>query len=242
MRKKSRMTYEHQKRVAAWVRANLVKNNNMSIAELARRLKLAGVSGMEPTKISHSLGLRRRFTALEIEKMEIIFGAEFRASDNAGAELAFLNKSLVTVSFGETIAIGYRTHSMHSTAQRTEIPPVLLPRYATTPQEAWPVEGDCCDLYATDGMIVFVVDYWKFRPSLQIGDKIVVKRYHPLLVASGDKSQSENSLRLVAMEDGQLILKSLSTNKNIVDILYDPDDKSIEIIKLVIGKAGYERY
>ena len=127
-------------------------------------------------------------------------------------------------------------------AQATAIPPVNTLPYADLEQEAWPVEDDFADLYAVAGMSVLVVDFAAAGIVPRHGHKVVGRRYHPIRAARGDLSHAENFIRLVVEADGKIILKSMSSNPAVQDIAYNPDDKSVEILKLIIGRHSYEQY
>jgi hypothetical protein len=231
------MSTEHHKRVIAWIEKHRVRLG-MNKAELARRI------GLEPSKLGHSMGKKaRKITAVELERLAEVFGERFGMdATNKADRVAQTHKSINTVSLGEKIAYGFVGHSIMVRAKKIEIPPVLNPRYLSDPQEAMPVEDDSADLYAEAGTFVIVVDYWRFRPRPQVGDKVVIKRYHPVLFRAGDMSQSENSIRLIEKNEKGFVLRSLSSNSVMKDIDYDPSDKSTVITKLIIGRQSYENY
>jgi hypothetical protein len=233
---RKRMTKEHHRRVVAWIRSNLARQR-MTVAELSRRI------GIEQSKILHGLGkAERRFPASEIEKMEKVFKNSFsNATTEMLNKVAIVGKSEASyMLLGQRISLGFS--DMKQAKTKVEIPTVRLDRYLDARQEAWPIEDDSCDKYLTKGMYAVTVPYFEFRPAAQVGDKVVVKRYHPILFANGDVTQSENTIRLITRESGKIVLKSLSTNVAVKDIPYNPDDKSVEIVKLVIGAQFYEAY
>lgn len=237
LRTNRRMTAEHHDRVVAWVEANL-KRLGMSRAELSRR------SGIEASKIGHSLGkARRNFRSYEIEKMGEIFNNTFSGlKPNKLERVANFRKSESVVMLGQKIGLGFAEMSTRHIA--TKIPAAKLPKYIDTPQEAWPIEDDSADIEAPKGAFAIVVDYFDFRPALQIDDKVVITRYHPILFRAGDLSQAENTVRIVARDEdtGAIIFKSLSRNPAVKNIVYNPEDKSIQVAKLIIGWQKYEAY
>lgn len=230
------MTQDYQNRVRDWARANL-KRLRMSQAELARRI------GMKDSSyLNHSMRGKRNFKPLEIASMEKIFEQQFPKSKAEQFEVAQERKSARTVALGEIIASGFREKIMVTGAQHTEIPVVTKPRYIDMPQEAWLIIDDSADLWLGPGVYLIVVDYFAARPSIQIGDKIVVKRHHPILAGQGDFDTAQNTAREIAEDDRGIVLKSLSSNPNIRDIVYDPDDKTVIIHKLIIGFQSHIDY
>ena len=232
-----RMVLEYHERLAAWVKANMHKKR-MSQTKLAREL------GIDQSAVSRALRLEGRagFNAHEVEKLEKLFGERFGDDPSENVmQVAITNKSASHLVLDERISLGFS--EMHAIQADVEIPPIRSPRYLNTPQKAMPIEDNSADAYAPKGAYAVVVDYFAFRLSPQVGDKVVVKRYHPILFRAGDISQSENTVRIVARgEDGRIILKACSSNPAIKDLDYNQNDKSVAISKLIIGWQMYEAY
>jgi hypothetical protein len=231
------MTREYQEQIRRWVRENL-NRLGWSQAELSRRLNKRDAS-----YIGHSMTGARNFKAQEVSEMEKLFG-------NTPSKVAATNflvekqaKSISLICLGEIITSGFREASvMELRAQHIEIPTLDIPGYDDLPKEAWLVDGDAADLYVQSGNFVVVVDYFSARAQVTKKDKVVIKRFHPLRFSMGDMTYFENSIRMVVETGGAIILKSLSSNPDIRDIPYDPDDKSVVIQKLVIGGGFVEKY
>lgn len=232
------MTQDYQNSVRAWVRENL-KRLGWSQAELSRRLKKKDAS-----YINHSMRGARDFKAHEVSDMEKLFEQKFDEHTSLHFGLEKESKSVRTVSLGEIITSGFREgDAMGLGAQPVEIPALNLPGYADIEQEVWRVDGDCADLYVQSGNYVIAVPYAAARKQPRIGDKVVVKRYHPVRFQRGDLSYYENSIRMIGGDGaGGFILKSLSSNPDIRDVPYDPADNSMLIHRLIIGGQFHENY
>jgi lambda repressor-like predicted transcriptional regulator len=239
MVKPRKMTDEERadhERVVAWIKSNL-ERLGISASELARR------AGIGQSNLAHSLGkARRRLSLTEIKKFEDIFASEFSYHKGQAYPIAPRFKSDKVVLFGGTISARFRGGAAQEIHKTVKIQRVMLPRYIDEPQEAFYIEDDSADLYIQPGNFATVVPYWKNRKNLQIGDKVVVKMYHPILFREGDKSVFSRTIRMVFRGDAGPVLKSLSSNPEIKDLVYDPEDGSVEIEALVIGKQLYEDY
>lgn len=229
------MTREHHERLVAWVLANL-RRVGMNKAELARALRIGD------SNLRHSLGKKaRKFQASEVEKMEKVFGVRFGdATPRKYDGVDLPSKSLPVVVLGQKIGHGFS--EMRQKNEKLQIPPINLPRYCDTPQQAMPIEDDSANKYAPKGAYAIVVNYFDFRPSPQVGDKVVLKRYHPVLFRSGDLSQVENTVRIIEREGDRIILKSCSTSPLVKDVEYNSEDDSAVIAGLIIGWQFYEAY
>jgi hypothetical protein len=229
------MAKDFQDAVRRWVRDN-IDRLDWSQAELSRQLGMK-----DPSIMSNALRGIRRFSAQEIADMENLFGEGFEAPSSSNFSVEILPKSAMTVSLGEIITAGFRDgNAMGLGEQPIEVHALNSNKYQALQQEVWRVEGDCADLYVQSGNFVIAVPY---DQEPRDGHKVVVKRYHPLRFQRGDLSHYENSIRLISRgEDGRIILRSLSSNPDIRDIQYDPDDGSVIIHRLIIGHQHQENY
>lgn len=236
-RKSSGMSPEHKQKVLDWIERHR-KRLGMSGAQLEVHIGVRRGWYADIKRKTHKAVGVKHDVMLKLEKL---FGEKFNDSQGLQKMIAPVGKNDKLVTFGGTISIGYKETTMAARGKLSEVPASPVTKYADMQQEVWQALDGSGEPLVSEGGFVLAVDHKLVRPSPQIDDEIILRRYHPILFQHGDLSLSECTVRVVGKdESGNIVFRAPSPESGIKDIVYNPNDRSVVVEKLIIGYARYK--
>jgi transcriptional regulator with XRE-family HTH domain len=209
-----------------WLRDTL-KRKKLSQRALARHMEL------DDSEISRFLSGARKHLTLE----EINLAQDFLNEDLP--EDLFANKKLYVkkAPLRGTIAAGIlRAIEMSAPAYVGNIPYLPTSIYSEYEQYAYQLMDDHAEDYAPTHAFVIFIDFAAVRDVPRNGDIVRIEEKHTISGRTKNREIIEGTLRRVEVtRNGTILRKLSSTNPNVQDIPFDPNDKRTFIRDLAIG-------
>ena len=193
---------------------------------------LAKAMGMSDSELSRFLSGKRKQLTVD----EIAAAAEFLESDLP--EEIFVRPKIYVkkAPLRGVISAGVlRAEGMEAKASLSAIPYIPTEEFAHLSQYAYEIGDTHAEDYAPANSYVLFVDFNEARGAPLQDDIVRIEQSFLISGRLQTRHIVETTLRRVDMSDGQIMLRSLSQDPNIQDLIYDPADTSLVIRDLAIG-------
>lgn len=151
----------------------------------------------------------------------------------------FVSRRKVSVKLAPlrgTVAHGvWREREMLPKSTIKEIPFPDVPEFSHLEQYAYQVIDSHGEHFVPQDGLILCVQFSGARSEPKNGDIVVIERQTTLPAATRNVIATERALRKVVIEKGRIILRPLTSDKQVDEIVYDPTSPNVRIAELVIG-------
>ncbi len=135
-----------------------------------------------------------------------------------------------------TVAHGiWRERDMLPKSSLQEIPFPRIPAFANLDAYAYLVIDSHAQNYVSEGSYILCVKFAEARSQPRNQDIVVIERQTTVPAARRNITTTERAVRQVVFQNGSVMLKAMTTDSQVDDIMYDPTNPQVRIVDLVIG-------